>query len=268
MNNLSSKKEMPFLAHLEELRNHLLRAFLGIAIGAGLMMINRTLVFDYILFAPAKADFITYRLFNFLGRFFHQKDLMILPGDLHIQNRQLLGQFNTYIWVSLLGGIILAFPYIFYELWRFIRPGLSAKERNYSRGVVLGATVLFICGLLFGYFVLCPMAIQFGYSFRISHLPENIFDLSDYISIVTHSTLSMGLVFLFPLAVFFLTKIGLIGPEFLRTYRKHALLLMLVVASAITPSDLLSMIIATIPLIALYELSILTCVIVSKKAHR
>lgn len=265
MSGLFSKKDMPFLAHLEELRNHLLRGLLGVAIGACFIMMNRTLVFDQILFAPAKANFITYRLLGFFGSFFHQENLMVLPGDLHIQNRQLLGQFNTYIWVSLLGGIILAFPYILYELWRFILPGLSAKERNYSKGVILGASILFVSGLLFGYFVLCPMTIQFGYSFKISHLPENIFDLTDYISIVTHSTLYMGLIFLFPLVVFFLTKTGLICPKFLRTYRKHALLLMLIMAAAITPSDLLSMIIVTIPLMALYELSILTCVLVLKK---
>ncbi|WP_038436045.1 twin-arginine translocase subunit TatC [Candidatus Walczuchella monophlebidarum] len=263
MEYFSSNEKMPFMEHLEELRKHVFRALLSIIVGFALVIINKKIVFDYILFAPARANFISYRLFNKIVRVIHKNNPMILSLNLQIQNTKLLGQFNTYLWVSFIGGIILALPYIFYEIWSFIRPGLSEQERNYSQGIILSALVLFLCGILFGYFILCPLTIQFSHSFRLSYLPENIFDMSNYISIVIDTTFFMGCIFLFPLLVFFLTQIGLITPTFLKTYRKHAFLIMLVIASAITPSDIISMFIATIPLILLYEISIYTSIIFS-----
>lgn len=259
---------MPFLAHIESLRRHLIRSICGVIFGAITLIINKEILFDQVIFGPAKTNFITYRIFNMFGRMVGHQDLLILPQDLQIQNRQLFGQFNTYIWMSLLGGFILASPYVFYELWQFIKPALSAEEKRHSQGIISMASLLFFLGILFGYFVLCPMAIQFSYSFTISHLPQNIFDLSDYISTITQSTLAMGITFLFPLLVYSLTQIRLITPKFLRTYRKHAFLVMLIIASAITPGDILSTIIAMLPLLSLYELSIYTASIVYKKIEK
>lgn len=199
-------KKMLLCNHIEEFRGHLLKSLFSIFIGTFLLMIHRTIIFDYILFAPAKSNFITYRLFYLIGNLLHKKLKLILQKNLTLQNRQMLGQFNTYMWVSFIGGIILAFPYIFYEFWCFIKPGLSGIELFYSKVIILSSSILFILGLFFGYFILCPMAIQFGETFKVSNLPENIFDLTDYISIITHLTLSIGFLFLFPIAVFFLLK--------------------------------------------------------------
>lgn len=259
---------MPFLEHVEILRRHIIRAIFGVVVGFVVLMLNKEILFDHVIFAPARTDFVTYRLFNIIGHWLGQPDLLVLLQDLRIQNRQLLGQFNTYISSCVLGGVILASPYIFYELWKFIKPGLSIQERRYSKGIIIVASLLFLSGVLFGYFVLCPMAIQFGYGFTISSLPQNIFDLSDYISMVTQSVLAMGVTFLFPLLTYFLAKFGLITPEFLRTYRKHAFLVLLIIAAAITPSDILSTIIAVLPLLFLYELSVYTVAFVYKNEKK
>lgn len=254
---------MLFWDHLEEFREHLLKCLFSIFIGTLLIMIHKTVIFDYILFAPAKSSFISYKLFKLIGTLLKKKFKLILQNNLTLQNRQMLGQFNTFLCVSFIGGIILAFPYIFYEFWCFIRPGLSGVELFYSKGIIISSSILFILGLFFGYFILCPMTIQFGETFKISNLPENIFDLSDYISIITHLTLSIGFLFLFPIVVFFSTKLELISTTFLKMYRKHAFILILIISAAITPSDLLSMFIAMVPLLILYEISIYSTTILN-----
>lgn len=256
---------MPFLEHIEVLRRHLIHGLFGVVVGAFVLMLNKEILFDYVIFAPARADFFTYRLFNIIGEWLGQPDLLILPQDLQIQNRKLFGQFNTYIWSCVFWGGILASPYVFYELWKFIKPALSIEERRCSQGIIIVASLLFFSGVLFGYFVLFPMAIQFGYGFTISSLPQNIFDLSDYISMITQSVLTMGITFLFPLLAYFLAKSGLITPEFLSTYRKHAFLVLLIIAAAITPSDILSTAIAVLPLLFLYELSVYVVALVYKR---
>lgn len=254
---------MLFWNHLEELREHLLKSLFSIFIGTFLVMFHRSIIFDYILFAPAKSSFISYRLFQLIGSLFRSKNKLFLQYNFTIQNRQILGQFNTFLYVSFIGGIILAFPYIFYEFWCFIRPGLSSIELFYTKIVILSSSILFLLGLFFGYFILCPLAIQFGETFKISNLPENFFDLSDYISIITQLTLMIGFLFLFPIIVFFSIKLELISPTFLRIYRKHAFILILIISAAITPSDLLSMFITMIPLLILYEISIYTTTILN-----
>lgn len=256
-------KKMLLWEHLKEFREHLLKGLFSIFIGTFLVMFHRKIIFDYILFAPAKSNFITYRLFQLIGTLLNTKLKLTLKNNLTIQNRQMLGQFNTFVCVSFIGGIILAFPYIFYEFWCFIRTGLSGIELFYSKIIIIFSSILFVLGLFFGYYILCPMAIQFGETFKVSNLPENIFDLSDYISIVTSLTISMGFLFLFPIAVFFLTKLELINTSLLRMYRKHAFILILIISAAITPSDLLSMFIAMFPLLILYEISIYTTTILN-----
>ncbi|WP_185856475.1 twin-arginine translocase subunit TatC [Blattabacterium cuenoti] len=248
---------MPFLEHIEELRTHVIHSLFAIIIATIFLMNNKSIVFDDILFGPAKTDFITYRIFSKLENFFYKKKTVsFLKKKLEIQNRKIFGQFNMYIWTCFIGGIILSFPYIFYEFWKFIRPALSENEKKYSRQIITTVTLLFLLGVLFGYFILCPFLIHFGYSFRISSFPKNIFDLSDYISLIMHSILSMGITFLFPIFIYFLTKIELLSYSFLKKYRKHAFFIMLIISSAITPGDILSTIIVLIPMMILYQLSI------------
>lgn len=261
-------KEMPFWKHIEELRKHVIHCFFAIIIAMIILMNNKNMIFDYIIFAPSKTDFITYRIFyeftnTFLG--FHLNPVSFLSKNLEIQNRQIFGQFNIYVWTCFIGGVILSSPYIFYEFWKFIKPALSNEERKYSRGILIIVTLLFVLGVLFGYFILCPFLIHFGYSFRISDVPKNIFDLSDYISLIIHSVLSMGILFLFPFFIFLLTKMELVSYTFLMKYRKHAFLIMLIIASAITPGDILSTIIVLIPLLILYEVSIYISFSANKK---
>ncbi|WP_185859525.1 twin-arginine translocase subunit TatC [Blattabacterium cuenoti] len=262
------ENKMSFWKHIEVLRKHIIHCFCAIIIAMIILMNNKNIIFDYIIFGPSKTDFITYRIFYKLANTFlgiHLNPVSFLSRDLEIQNRQIFGQFNIYVWTCFIGGVILSSPYVFYEFWKFIRPALSDEEKKYSRAILIIVTILFGLGVLFGYFVLCPFLIHFGYSFRISRVPKNIFDLSDYISLIIHSVLSMGIIFLFPFFIFILTKMELISYTFLIKYRKHAFLIMLIIASAITPGDILSTIIVFIPLLLLYQVSIYVSFFVNKK---
>lgn len=266
-----NENKMPFWKHIEELRKHIIHCFCAIIISMIILMNNKNIIFDCIIFGPAKTDFITYRIFyklanTFLGLHLNSVSFSFLHKNLEIQNRQIFGQFHIYIWTSFIGGVILSFPYVFYEFWKFIEPALSDEEKKYSIWILIMVTFLFLLGIFFGYFILCPFLIHFGYSFRISYVPKNIFDLSDYISLIVHSVFSMGIIFLFPFFIFFLTKMGLISYSFLRKYRKHAFLIMLVIASAITPGDILSTIIVLIPLLILYQVSVYISFHINKKA--
>ncbi|WP_185862343.1 twin-arginine translocase subunit TatC [Blattabacterium cuenoti] len=262
------ENKMPFWKHIEELRKHIIHCFCAIIIAMIILMNNKNIIFDCIIFGPSKTDFITYRIFYKLTNTFlgvHLNSVSFFSQNLEIQNRQIFGQFHIYMWTCFIGGFILSFPYVFYEFWKFIKPALSDKEKKYSVGILLMGSILFILGVLFGYFILCPFLIHFGYSFKISHIPKNIFDLSDYISLIIHSVLSMGILFLFPFFIFFLTKMELISYFFLKKYRKHAFMILLIIASAITPGDILSTIIVLIPLLILYQVSIYISFYVNKK---
>ena len=175
------------------------------------------------------------------------------------------GQFTTHVWVSFIGGLIVSFPYVFWELWRFIKPGLYEKEQNYTRGIVLYASVLFLLGVLFGYYLIAPLSVNFLGGYQVSTAVYNTIDLNSYISTVTTLTLATGATFEMPILVYFLTKIGLIGPTFLRTYRRHAIVVLLIIAAIITPPDVISQVIVTLPLLLLYEISILIAARVEKK---
>lgn len=249
MNNYD--KKMSILSHIEILRKHIIHSLIGIFIGTIFVMFNKKILFDYIILGPSKANFITYKIFNKISNF------LILPDNIQIQNRQIFGQFNIYMWVCIISGFILSSPYIFYEIWNFIKPALSLSEKKYFKKIIFISLFLFLIGILFGYFLVCPMAIHFGYTFNISKIPKNIFDLSDYIYIVTQSTICMGITFLIPLFIYFLNKLELIEINTLKKYRKHVILILTIIAAAITPSDILSTIIVVLPLIILYELSIL-----------
>ena len=254
---MSSEKEMTFLDHLEELRWHLIRASLSIVVVASVAFLLKGFIFDYILFGPKKPDFITYRWFCELSQTLGQgNSFCITEMPFRIQSRTLAGQFSAHLWTSILAGFIIAFPYIIFEFWRFISPGLLASERKNARGFIFIASILFFLGVLFGYYIVTPLSINFLGNYTVSDEVFNDFDLSSYIGMLRASVLASGLIFELPILIYFFTKIGLITPNFLRKNRKFALVIVLSLSAIITPPDIASQIIVTIPILILYELSI------------
>ncbi|HEV7230670.1 MAG TPA: twin-arginine translocase subunit TatC [Bacteroidia bacterium] len=265
-NSSSDKKDMSFLDHIEVLRWHLVRSAIVVLVLAVVLFCYNNIVFDVIIFGPKQPDFITYRALCKLSNYvLHNNSMCIGQAHYELINLELAGQFTTHIWISLVGGIILSVPYLVWELWRFIKPALKLKEKMAAKGFVFYASLLFLIGILFSYFVIVPLTVSFLGSYQMSTLVENRISMDSYISLVTTLTLAMGLVFELPIVVYFLTKIGLLGPAFLKTYRKHAIVVILIVAAFITPSpDITSQLLVAFPLFILYEVSIL----VSKRADR
>ncbi len=259
-------EELSFLDHVEELRWHLIRGAIAIVIGAILCGIFIEKIIDEFLLGMVDPHFITYRGLNYFTHNLGMGTPFAFSADeFHVQNFAVFGQFNIFLWVALVAGIIIAFPYIVFEIWRFVRPALTEKERKYSTSFIGITSFLFLSGIAFGYFVISPLAIHFGYTFKISEKTENIFRLGDIISTITTSTLSMGIVFLIPIFIYFFTKIGLITPAFLKENRRFALIIILILAAFITPSDIFSMLVAAVPLYGLFEISILVSTIVYNK---
>jgi sec-independent protein translocase protein TatC len=261
----SPEKEMSFLDHLEELRWHLVRSAFLVGTMMLVLFFNKDFVFDTVILGPIKPDFLTYRWFCWLGNLLNAQDVLCF-GELPMKliSTNMSGQFTTHVWVSFIGGLIVSFPYVFWELWRFIKPGLYEKEQRYTRGIVFYASVLFAAGVLFGYYLIAPLSVNFLGSYQVSADVFNTIDLNSYISTVTTLTLATGATFEMPILVYFLTKIGLVGPAFLRTYRRHAVVVLLIIAAIITPPDVISQVIVTLPLLVLYELSILISARVEK----
>lgn len=249
---------MTFLEHLEELRWTLVRSAIAIVVGMLAAFIAKDLVFEHIVLAPKEADFITYRALCAVGRAVGMGDALC-TGDMvfTLQNISMSGQFFTHLMVSFVLGFIIAFPYILWELWRFISPGLHISERGSLRGMVAFASILFALGVAFGYFLLAPLSIQFFGSYQVSTAVQNSVALDSYIAMITSVTLWTGIVFEMPLVILFLTKAGIVGPQVLRTYRKHAFVGILIVSAILTPPDVVSQLIVSGPLMVLYEASIL-----------
>jgi sec-independent protein translocase protein TatC len=251
-------KEMSFLDHLEELRWHLIRATIAIVAVAFVAFLAKHFVFDILLLGPKSQDFPTYKLLcklsNMIGI---EESFCFKEESFRIQSRTVAGQFSAHIWTSITLGIVVAFPYILYEFWRFISPGLRMNERKNSRGFIIIASLLFFTGVLFGYYVVTPLSINFLGSYQVSEQVFNDFDLSSYTGLVRTSVLASGLIFELPIIIFFLTKIGVVTPEYLRKYRKFALVIVLVLSAIITPPDIVSQVIVAVPVIILYEISII-----------
>ena len=265
---MAEEKEMSFLGHIGELRSHLIRCIIAIIIGALIVGFNINWIMDHVFFAPTKNDFITFRVINHYSREFFGHDSFVLPDTFQVQQKKLLQQFDVMMSVSIFGGMVLAFPYIIWELWRFISPALHPKERKNSSFVINFVWILFIIGALVGYFLILPLAINFGLLFTISDSITQLFDLSDYTTLFLQVVLGMGLVFLFPVVVYFLTTIGILTPIFLKTYRRHAIVVIMVVAAIVTPADVFSMLAAAFPLLVLYEFSVLMSIYVYKKIQK
>lgn len=248
---------MSFLEHLEVLRWHLIRSSLAIVSMALIAFVAKGILFDVILFGPKQPDFFTYRLFCSISREISNTELFCIEKmPFSILNTKMAGQFSTHIWVSLIGGFILSFPYVLYEFWRFISPGLKQTERKYSRWVMFFGGLLFMMGVLFGYYLIVPLSLQFLGTYTISEEVSNLIDLNSYISTVSTVTLATGIIFELPVVIYFLARSGLVTAEFLRKYRRHAIVLILVLSAVITPPDVASQILVSFPILILYEISI------------
>lgn len=260
--------DMSFLDHLEELRWHLIRSTLAIVIIGVLAFIFRDFIFNQIIFAPSYPDFVSYEYMCRLSQIFGSDKGCETELNFIIQNRTMGGQFSAAIWTSIMAGIILGFPYIIYEFWRFVAPGLHPNERKNSRGFIFVSSFLFFLGVLFGYYIIAPLSINFLATFTVGDQVKNEFDIDSYIGLVRSSALAAGLIFELPIIIYFFTKIGLVTPEFLRKYRKYALVIVLVVAAVITPPDISTQIIVSIPIRILYEASIFISAFVVRQEKR
>jgi sec-independent protein translocase protein TatC len=260
--------EMSFLDHLEELRWHIIRSMIGIVVFTIVGFIYVKWVFNEILLAPARADFLTWRALCKLGDAINNPDLCITDIPLELQSRFMTGQFTITIVSALVLGLILSFPYVVWELWRFIRPGLYTRERKNSRGVVGAVTFLFGAGISFGYYVITPLMVYVMVNFKISDAIVNQFDITSYVTTVVLLIFGTGLLFQLPVVIYFLSKVGLVTPSFLRKYRKHSVVIILIVAAIITPPDILSQVLITLPLYLLFEISILISARVERKRKR
>ncbi len=253
----TEEKEMSFLDHLEELRWHIIRSVASIFIFAILAFVFKDFVFHDVLLGPTRTDFWTYRMLCKLDALLGSPGLCVNKLDFILQSRQVGGQFTTAITTAALIGLISAFPYAFFEIWRFIKPGLYPAERKAARGATFFVTVLFMMGILFGYYIISPLTINFLANFKIDPSIANEFDILSYFSTLATLTLSCGLMFQLPIVAFFLSKAGVIHPALMREYRKHAYIVILVLAAIITPSpDIISQILVALPLFLLYEVSI------------
>ena len=261
--------EMSFLDHLEELRWHLIRATLAVVVAGIFAFIAKEFIFDIVLLGPKQPDFITYQILCDVAKSVGlDESFCYTEIPFSIQNRTMSGQFSIHMWTAITAGFIIAFPYILYEFWRFIAPALHENERKASRGFIIIASLLFFIGVLFGYYVISPLSINFLGSYQVSEEVVNEIDLSSYMGLIRASALASGIVFELPIIIFLLTKIGLVTPQILKQYRKFALVGILIVSAIITPPDIASQIIVAIPVLILYEISIFISRMVLKKERK
>lgn len=260
---------MTFMEHLEELRWTLVRSAIAIVVGMVAAFVAKDIVFDRIVLAPKEASFITYRVMCAIGQRLGVDEALCI-GDMpfSLQNITMSGQFFTHLIVSFVVGLIVAFPFILWQFWRFIAPGLHPKERRSLSGVVVFASLLFLSGVAFGYFLLAPLSLQFFGAYQVSGSVQNAVALDSYIAMLTSVTLWTGVAFELPLVVVFLARIGLVSAAFLRSYRKHAFVIVLVVAAILTPPDVVSQLIVSVPLMLLYEAGILMAARIERRQAR
>lgn len=262
-------KEMSFLDHLEELRWLLVRSTAAILIFATVAFFVSDYIFDVIIFGPKSPDFITYRFFCDLSHQLGFADsICVSEMPFIIQNTNVEGQVNILVWTCITAGFILAFPYILLQLWNFISPALYENERKHAKFFISIASFLFFLGVLFGYFVIVPMSINFFATFKVSDVVENQFNIDSYIGMIKTSVIACGLFFELPIIIYFLTKLGLVTPSFLRQSWKYAVIIILIVAAIVTPPDVVSQLIVAIPMLLIYEASIFISSIVYKNQQK
>lgn len=256
--------EMSFLDHLEELRWHIIRATFAIVVFTVAAFLAREWVFDQIILTPSSTDFWTYKMLCQLADMMGTQALCIDELPFIIQNRQMTGQFTVAITSSFVIGLICTFPYAFWEVWRFISPGMYVKERSVARGAVFYVSLLFGIGVVFGYYILAPLSINFLSNFQVASSILNEIDLMSYVSTITTLVMACGLLFQLPMVVYFLTKAGLVTPEILKTYRKHSIVGIFFLGAMLTPPDPFSQVLIALPLIGLYQFS----TVISKRTYK
>lgn len=265
-NRGGSRDEMTFIEHLDELRGHLFKSAVAVGIGAIIIVIYNNFIIKNVLMGPIHSDFITYGYLCRISQYLHLGNRLCMTGiKVRMQSNAVSGQFDVFFNIVLIGGFILAFPYVFWQFWKFTRPALTVKELKNSRGVIFWVSFLFFTGVLFGYFVIAPYTINFFANFKIDDNIENIWTISSYFSTLVPLILGAGLCFQLPLVMYFLTKVGVVSSAWLRKSRRYAILIIVIVAGIITPPDMLSQIIVSVPLILLYEISIFLAKRVEKK---
>ncbi len=259
--------EMSFWGHIDALRGHLFRSALVVVILACVLFCFPEFLFDKVIFGPLKEDFATYQAFCKLSHMLNLgDDLCFGHYTFKLQSLGLSDQFTSQMWIAFIGGLIVGSPYVLWEVWRFIKPALKEKEKKASTLFIVSATLLFVIGVAFSYYIIAPLMINFLGNYKVSDMVENNFTMDSYISTVTTLTLCTGLIFELPILVFFLTKFGIMSPEFMRKYRKHAVVVILIVAGVITPSpDVTSQLLVAFPLYFLYEASIFVSYFVARK---
>lgn len=256
------QKDMSFLDHLEELRWRLVRISIAIVLVSVVLWWFQEWIMDHLFLSMKSPDFPSFRLMcDLFG-------ICIEDIPVKMQSTTMAGQFSYALMMSIMGGIVLSFPFIFYQIWAFVKPGLKQNEKSVVKGIVFYVSMLFFIGILFGYFIVAPLTVQFFGSYKISNDIENIFTINSFMSTILSTVFYSGLLFLLPIIVYIFTKLGIVTPDFLRKYRKHAIVAVLILAAVITPPDLISQIIVSIPIILLYEIGIIVSASVYKKQQQ
>lgn len=247
---------MSFLDHLEQLRWHLLRSVAAVLIFTVAAFLAKSIVFGQVILGPSRVDFITYRVLCQIAEALSTPVLCIDTLPFTIQSRQMTGQFSMHLTSSVVVGLIAAFPYLFWETWKFISPGLYDKERTAARGAVFFVSLLFFMGAAFGYFVLSPLSINFLSNYQLDPSILNEFDITSYVTTLTMLVLASAIMFQLPVVIYFLSMSGLVTAAMLKAYRRHAIVSILVLAAVITPPDVISQILIAMPILVLYEAGI------------
>jgi sec-independent protein translocase protein TatC len=268
--NKDTKAEMSFIDHLEDLRWHVIRSVIAVLVGAIVVFIYSDFVVDQVLFAPTRSDFISARWLCSLGHKVGIGDTLCFPEvKAKFLENTMTGQFIASFTLAFIGGFIIAFPYIFWEFWKFVRPALSQKELKKTRGVIFWVSLLFFMGVAFGYFILTPFMVNFYFNYKLSSQIVIMPSFSDYLENLVYTTVGIGVLFQMPLLVMVLARIGIVTGKFLRKYRRHAFVIILIAAAIITPStDPFSLTIVTIPLYLLFEASIIIASRINKRQEK
>lgn len=253
------EKEMSFLDHLEELRWHIIRSLIAIVVISIAAFVSKDLVFNKVILGPSRIDFWTYQKLCELSHLIKSEALCIDSLPFIIQSRKMTGQFTMHLTSSFIIGLVVAFPYVFWEIWRFIKPGLYEREQKATRGATLSVSFLFLTGIAFGYFILTPISINFLANYQLDESILNEFDIVSYVGTVTTLVLACGLLFQLPIITYFLTKAGLISSALMKAYQRHAIIVILILGAMLTPPDPFSQVLIAVPLMGLYQVSMFIC---------
>ncbi len=252
----NAEAEMGFWDHLEVLRYAILRSVIAVTVLSVIAFFFKDFIYNQVILGPKNADFISNRMFCQLGHLFNTESLCINRNDFPIANFELAGQFRNHMMITFVAGIILAMPYLLTEMWLFIKPALTPKEKKGIKGFVVVTNFLFLLGVAFGYFVIVPLAINFLSNYMLSNDIQNMIRLGSYIRTVVMISLSTGVVFELPVIIYFLAKIGIVTAASLRSFRKQSYVIFFILAAVLTPPDIISQFLVAMPLIGLFEVSI------------